>query len=392
MQRRIHLAVAATAAFLGLGSSLALSAQTAPAPSTPAQATTAGQPNARFEGQANVNEVLLDVLVTDKGGNVIVGLNKGDFVVKENGKPVDLTGLTFYSNRHYLEEAKDLTAKTGLEIDRVPESRYFVLFFDDQKQSSVNSPVLLSQQVQAGIQAKKWVSQNLLPNDFVAVASYDFKLKIQQDFTHDTRLLEAAIDAAIQGKDTEGNWPSRIAAQGDGPSLLANLPRGNNLRDQTPRIYDGIRLLADAAGHTTGRKNLILFTHGFGLINDYGQYIPDVRFYPPMMHALNHNNVAVYALDLVPAGISHPLSNAMNQLALETGGEYYFDFTNFMTPLQKVSKENNGYYLLSYGATHATDKAGFQKVTVETTNPEFKVKAREGYQYGKTDAEGRTSR
>ncbi len=388
MQRRIRPAFVAVATFLSLGSSLALSArQQSPPPAQPAD-----QPSARFQGQANVNEVLLDVLVTDKKGNVIVGLNKNDFVVKENGKPVDLTGVTFYSNRHYLEESKDLTAKTGLDIDRVPESRYFILFFDDQKQSSVNSPVLLSQQVQAGIQAKKWVSQNLLPNDYVAIASYDFKLKIQQDFTHDTRALEAAIDAAIQGRDTEGNWPSRIAAQADGPSLLANLPRGNDLRDRTPRIYDGIRLLADAAGHTTGRKNLVLFTHGFGTINNFGQYIPDVRFYPPMMHALNHNNVAVYALDLVPAGITHPLANAMNQLALETGGEYYFDFTNFLTPLRQVSKENNGYYLLSYGATHAADKGGFQKVTVETTNPEFKVKAREGYEYGKTDAEGRASR
>jgi len=386
MQRQIRMAFAA-AAFLSLGPSLALAAQ--PAPQPPAD-----QPGARFQGQTNVNEVLLDVLVTGKRGNVIVGLNKNDFVVKENGKPVDLTGLTFYSNRRYLE-AKDLSAKTGLDLDRVPENRYFILFFDDQKQSSVASPVLLSQQVQAGIQAKKWVSENLLPNDYVAIASYDYKLKIQQDFTHDTRSLAAAIDAAVQGKDTEGNWPSRIAAaqaQALSPSLLANLPRGNDLRDQTTRIYDGIRLLADAAGRTTGRKNLILFTHGFGRINNFGQYEPDVRFYPPMMHALNANNVAVYALDLVPAGINHPLANAMNQLALETGGEYYFNFTNFLSPLKEVTKENNGYYLLSYGATHQADKSGFQKVTVETTNPEFKVKSREGYEYGKTDAEGRASR
>ena len=387
MPRPIRMAFAAAAALLSLGSSLALAAQSAPQP--------ADQPGTRFQGQTNVNEVLLDVLVTDKNGNVIVGLNKGDFVVKENGKPVDLTGVTFYSNRRYLEQAKDLTAKTGLDIDQVPENRYFILFFDDQKQSAVNSPVLLSQQVQAGIQAKRWVQENLLPNDYVAVASYDFKLKIQQDFTRDTRALTDAIDAAVQGKDTEGNWPSRIAAaqaQALSPSLLANLPRGNGLRDETPRIYDGIRLLADAAGHITGRKNLVLFTHGFGTINNYGQYIPDVRFYPPMMHALNQNNVAVYALDLVPAGVDHPLANAMNQLALETGGEYYFNFTNFQTPLKQVAKENNGYYLLSYTATHGAAESGFQKVTVATTNPEFKVKAREGYQYGKTDAQGRTSR
>jgi len=374
MQRRIHLAFAACAALLSLGSSLS-----AQAPNQPG----ADQPSARFQGQTNVNEVLLDVLVTDKSGNVIVGLNKSDFVVKENGKPVDLTGITFYSNRPFLE-SKDLTAKTGLEIDKVPENRYFILFFDDQKQAAATSPVLLSQQVQAGIQAKKWIAENLLPNDWVAVASYDYKLKIQQDFTRDTRALQSAIDDAIRGKETEGNWPSRLAYV-NGPSLLVNLPRGNELRDRTPRIYDGIRLVAEAGGRITGRKNLVLFTHGFGRINNFGQYEPDVRFYPPMMHALNASNVAVYALDLVPAGIIHPLANAMNQLAQETGGEYYFDFTNFGTPLKEVAKENNGYYLLSYAATHPLDKTGFQKVTVQTTNPEFKVKAREGYEYGRTD-------
>src|SRR3954463_4837274 len=71
MQRQIRMAIAA-AAFLSLGASLALAAQ--PAPQPPAD-----QPGARFQGQTNVNEVLLDVLVTDKRGNVIVGLNKNDF-------------------------------------------------------------------------------------------------------------------------------------------------------------------------------------------------------------------------------------------------------------------------------------------------------------------------
>ena len=56
----------------------------------------------------NVNEVLLDVLVTDAKGNVIVGLDKGDFVVKDNGRPVELTGVTFYSNRHPVDSSPAL--------------------------------------------------------------------------------------------------------------------------------------------------------------------------------------------------------------------------------------------------------------------------------------------
>ena len=36
-----------------------------------------------------------------------------------------------------------------------------------------------------------------------------------------------------------------------------------------------------------------------------------------------------------------------------------------------VGEENGGYYLLSYRSEHPTGKAGFQKVQVTSTNPEF---------------------
>jgi len=361
----------------------ALAAALSLAPLAQAQGTEEKQTAPRFQGEANVNEVLMDVLVTDAKGNVIVGLDKSDFVIKENGKPVDLTGVTFYSNRRFLQSA-DALKKKGIDIDKVPENRYFILFFDDQKNANADSPGLLGQQIEAGRRAKEWVRKDLLANDYVAVVSYDYKLKVHQDFTRDRAALEEAVGDAVQGKDNETNWPSRVKqaqAQG-GPSLLASLPQGNTLRDKTATIYDGVRELADASRGIVGRKNLILFTTGFGRVTNFGQYTPDPRYYPPMMQALNASNVAVYTIDLVPSGTHHTLSNAMNQLSDETGGQYLFNFTNFLTPLNRVEQENNGYYLLSYQATHPGEKAGFQKVEVKTTNPEFKVRVRQGYKYG----------
>jgi len=367
----------------------ALAAALSLAPLAQAQGSEEKQPP-RFQGEANVNEVLLDVLVTDAKGNVIVGLDKGDFVVKENGKPVDLTGVTFYSNRRFLE-GSEVLKKKGIDIDRVPENRYFILFFDDQKNANADSPGLLSQEIEAGRRAREWVAKDLLANDYVAVVSYDYKLKIHQDFTRDRAALEQAVRDAVQAKDTETNWPSRIekVTKEGGPSLLVSLPRGTDLRDKTGTIYDAIRQLADASRGITGRKNLILFTTGFGRITNFGQYLPDPRYYPPMMQALNAANVAAYSIDLVLPGTQHPLSNAMNQLADDTGGQYLFNFTNFLTPLKRVEQENNGYYLLSYQATHPGEKAGFQKVEIKATNPEFKVRVRQGYKYGAPDSASR---
>ena len=50
-----------------------------------------------------MTEVLLDVLVTDAAGNVVVGLGPRDFVVEEDGRRVDVASATFYGSAELLE-------------------------------------------------------------------------------------------------------------------------------------------------------------------------------------------------------------------------------------------------------------------------------------------------
>src|SRR3954469_4520634 len=346
-----------------------------------ARAQEAEKPQAEFQGKVNVNEVLLDVLVTDAKGNVIVGLDKNDFTVKENGKPVALTGVTFYSNRKLLETSPKL-AKQGVTTDQATDDRYFVLFFHDQKETAQEAPQLIANQLEAGKRARGWVDAELLPNDWVAVVSYDTRLKVQQDFTHDRRALVAAIADAMEAKDPEGNFPSRI--NGKGPSLLAGLPKGSELRDRTPNIYEAMQQVARAAGNIRGRKNLLLFTYGLpGRENPFGSFVPDDRYFKPTVRILNNNNVAVYSLDLTSPAVDHTLSDSLNLLSKDTGGRYFFNVTNYSTPLDQVAKENNGYYLLSYESNQPAGKSGFQDVEVKTTNSELRLKSRKGYEYGK---------
>ncbi|MEP7013273.1 MAG: VWA domain-containing protein [Acidobacteriota bacterium] len=345
-------------------------------------------PAAQFEGRVDVREVLLDVLVTDRQGNVIVGLEPKDFRVTENGKPVDLAGLSFYSNRKFLGSTAE-AAKRAIAADAPLENRYFILLFNDVRMLAIDAPSLLSQQLQAARKAQEWF-KGLLPNDWVAVATFDTKLKIHTDFTRDRRTLDAAIAEVVGGKDPETEWPSRVGNGATGasaaPSLLAHLPQGKALRDKTVDIYDAMTVLSNAAEPITGRKNLLLFSIGFGRISEFGQYLPDTQHYKPAQQALNDANVAVYTIDLWPAGTDHTLSSGLNLLASDTGGTYLFNFVNFATPLQKILEENNGYYLLAYKSERPAGAEGFQKVEVKLVNPEFKVKAREGYSYGKRGA------
>jgi len=363
---------------------LVLAAALCLAPALAAQESQEQPPQGQFEGRVDVTEVLLDVLVTDRRGNVIVGLGPDDFKISEDGKLVDVTGVTFYSNRRLLD-SPDVIKNRATNIDQVPEDRFFILFFEDQKSASAEAPQLLTNQMDAVQRARDWVRKDLLLNDWVAVVSYDQKLKVQQDFTRDRKALVEAINDAMKGKDREGNWPSRVKAEGDAPSLYAGLPRGNELRDKTTNVYDALHMIAGAAGKVRGRKNLLLFTNGLpGRIDTFGQALPDPRYYDETAHALNDNNVAVYPIDLTSAGNQHTLSDSLNLLAADTGGRYFYNFANFSTPLQQVAQENSGYYLISFRSEKPAGKSGFQEVEVKTNSPEFRVRARKGYEYGES--------
>lgn len=335
-----------------------------------------------FGEQVTVSEVLLDVLVTDRDGNVIIGLTPDDFIVEEDGKPVDVGSVTFYSNRRLLDEPATL-GEAASNLDTVPKSRYFVLFFQEQQQANADVPGLglLQRQLKAARDSREWVKKEKLLDDYVAVVSYDVKLKVHQDFTQDESAALRAIQGATTGKDPGANWPSRLPQAGE-VSLKANLPSGNELSQQTRTIYAALTVLADATESIVGRKNLLLFGTGFGETSDFGLYRTDRRYMPKTIQTLNDNNVAVYAIDLVPNEVEYDLSDALNELATGTGGRYFAKFVSFTTPLRRVATENSGYYLLSYRSTHAAGESGYQKVTVKLKNREFRVQAREGYLFG----------
>lgn len=339
------------------------------------------EPAAQFEEELQVSEVLLDVIVTDQDGDVIVGLGPDDFIVEEDGERVDVESVTFYSSSRMEPETARRMSDAGVEVDPVPEDRYFIVFFDDQRKHQADVRVnLVQEQMRAGRDAGEWVRNHLAPADWVAVVGYDRSLKVYTDFTRDRRRIVDAIQKASTGKRGLGNWPSRQKSAG--PSLLDDLPQGKALSRATPRIYSALRLVAEAAGDVRGRKNLMYFGIGFGRLNEFGQYQSDQRYYPDMMRALNDNNVAVYTLDVTPQGFSHPFEDALSELATDTGGRYFPFFTSFTTPLREAAQETGGYYLLSYRSRHPAQDQGFQKVSVDTKNPQFKVRARQGYEYG----------
>lgn len=348
------------------------------------------QTEGEFRGEIEVSEVALDVLVTDTQGNAILGLEPKDFKITDGDAEVEITSATFYSNRVFVDSG--LAAdRLGVSPTDVPVDRYFILFFHDQRGID---PTLVRDLSEAVVWAQKWVQNELLPSDWVAVLSYDVKLKVHSDFTGDTDVLLEALTGVSKGRDPGANWPSRQkSGENAGPSLTKNLPQGKDLNKQTRRmVYSGLKTTAEAAGYITGRKNLMFFSVGFGRVSDVGTYQADKRYYPPMMESLNDNNVAVYAISLKKNLANEStaeglFNNGLSLLANDTDGQYYFNFANFRDPMAEVVRDNNGYYLVTYKASIQPDSEkarkkateDFREVEVKIDNPDFVVRARKGY-------------
>ncbi len=329
-----------------------------------------------FDEEIDITEVLLDVVVTDRRGNPVVGLGKDDFLVEENGHEMALTGADFYTTR-YRDDP------TGPGTSAIPASRYFIFFFHDVRAVANRFNRLTRRQSDAARQSRRWVQENMQPSDWVAVAGFGGRLKVFHDFTQDREALFQALLEAERSRDPEKSRWTREPAGAGAPSLLRELPTSQKANKKTREIHTALRRLAEASGHVAGRKTLLYFGIGFGDVEVLDRSaVPDRRRYPALERALNDANVAVYPIDLTAQGSRHSQSAFLNTLATDTGGVYYRNFVSFARPLRSIARENTAYYLLSYRSGHPSGERGYQRVRVRARTPGLVVRAQRGYRYG----------
>lgn len=352
---------------------LAMALLLAPSPLKAQDAST----ETSFEDTVDVREILLDVLVTDDDGNVIIGLQADDFVVEDGGQVVPVESVSFYSNRHFLgllEGETEAPAAATEEGSLPPEDRYFVLLFDQPVLGGPGDGRLAVQMRQAGKHAFRWVVEELLPNDHVAVASYDSELRLHQDFTRDRQRITRAVERAAKGQPPEDQWKSRTPRPEEGISLAPLAAAKSEAED----VFATLEELALGLGSLRGRKNVILFAVDFPR---GGTPAKREENFDLAIQALNDSNVAVYTISVSQRGREYSL----DRLASETGGDHAFRFQDFLDPLRRIGRENSGYYLLSFksrGEAPVGNADDYREVSVATTNPEFRVRSRSGYRAG----------
>ena len=345
----------------------------------PAAAPAPAPADISLNERIRVAEVLLDVLVTDRKGNVIDDLSSGDFAVLHKGEEQEVVSASFYGG------PSELASPGGGGTTRT--DRYFILMFHDQR---LQAPALSGPQMDNARWLKRWIEEELQPNDQVAVFAYQARLKFYLDFSRDREKILAAVDAASRGKRDLDRWVTRSEPEFDpnSPSLGANLPTGKELARRSRKLQEGLELLGFAAEGIAGRKNLVMFSLGFGEVGQFGSYTPDTRYYPPMREALNAGNVAVYTIDTMGsrgrAIGSGSLNDSLSLISNDTGGHYYANFTNVMTPMRQVAEENQGYYLLSFRSEYEAGTGGYRNIKVKVREGKYRVRSRTGFRYGES--------
>ena len=326
-----------------------------------------------FNEQIDVNAVLLDVIVTDKKGNHILGLGPDDFIVKENGVRQTIDSVDYFTNRRLLQQREE---QAPFKVERVHEDRYFIFFFDKPS----NPAVLFDQLTLARQAVKTFIKDEMKEMDRIAIVGHDVRLKVYSDFTNDKQQLTRALNEVSRFGPGLTKAPA-----GDGPSILRNLQTFDFVGD-TGTVYEALDVLADSVRSIRARKNLVLFSPG---IADREEHVfaemlsSRSRYLDPALESLNAANTTVYGVQLQRNADMAPLFHQrLDELSESTGGRYFRLNVSFNPALEQIEHTNNGYYLLTYRSPHARGEKGFQKVEVELKNREFRVVARPGFSFG----------
>jgi VWFA-related protein len=386
-----------------LGGAVALAQQPPPQPQ---------QPTFRVQ----VDYVEVDVVVTDRNGNLVRDLKKEDFQVLEDGKAQAINTFTFV-NIPVERADRPLFASSPIEPDvksneRPFEGRVYVMVIDD-----LHTRFGRSQRVKSA--AKQFIERRLGANDVMAVVHTAGATENSQEFTSNKRLLLAAVDktsgrkldSATANKTNEYYRTRETRGAGDALNDPEDQERAFNARN----TLNTLKNVADWFASVRGRRKTILFVSE-GIDYDITDLIPGqgsthysatdiIETTRDVIAAATRSNVSIYGID--PRGLTdlgdesieigafpddtslgigqgsmfkelQMSQDSLRTLSEETGGFAVVNKNDYSTAYDRIVEDNSSYYVLAYyppdprpGREH--------KIDVRVTRPGVQVRARKAY-------------
>jgi VWFA-related protein len=401
MKSRVNLAV-----LLVVLSGIALTGQ------TPAPAPQSQQPTFKLR----VDYVEVDVVASDRQGNLIRDLKKEDFQVLEDGKPQAIT--TFSLVDIPIERYdRPLFATAPIEPDvksneRPFDGRVYVMVIDD-----LHTRFGRGQRVK--IAARQFIERRLGANDLMAIVHTAGATDANQEFTTNKRLLLASVDktqgrrldSATANKTTEFYRTRDLRQAGDPLNDPDDAERAFNARN----TLDTLKNVAEWFSSVRGRRKSILLVSE-GIDYDIHDVIPGtgsnhlgasmvLDATRDVIAAATRSNVSIYGIDprgltdlgdesieiqafpddttlgVGPGSLRNELQLSQDSLRVlsdETGGFAIVNRNDVAGGFERIVADNSSYYVLAYyppdprpGRNH--------RIQVRVTRPGVTVRARKGY-------------
>jgi VWFA-related protein len=402
----VLLFAAGAASVLGAGQPPAAPQQQPPPPPQ------AQQPTFKLR----VDYVEVDVVVTDRDGNLVRDLKKEDFQVIEDGKQQTIN--TFSLVDIPIERAdRPLFQPDPIEPDvrsneRPFDGRVYVMVIDD-----LHTNFGRSQRVKAA--AKQFIERRLGANDLMAIVHTAGPTEWNQEFTSNKRLLLAAVDRT-QGRKlrsatanrTEEYYRTRDFRQTVDP---INDPEDAERAFNARNTLITLKNVADWFASVRGRRKTILFISE-GIDYDINDIIPNtgsthssastiIDATRDAVAAATRANVSIYGID--PRGLTNlgddtieigsfpddtslgiGTTSMQNELRLsqdslrvlsdETGGFAVVNQNDFSTAYDRIVRDNSSYYVLAYYPPDSRP-GRVHRIDVRVSRPGLVVRARKAY-------------
>jgi len=234
-----------------------------------------------LEYEVEVVLIEIPVYVIDKQGNAVLDLKREDFVLYENGKKQKIEHFNLIQN----DSPEIITLAQSYPAAR----RQFFLLFD----LTFSSPKGILRAREAGL---KFIKENILPHDLVAVATSSVLSGIQilSNFTNDKAQLENAVESLglvatrqvakgpvgflfspvtpSQMQPTRGEISEKakgtLEALEDQLINLIEQMRKARWEDYKGYVQDyvgALKSLGQTLNIIKGRKHLVLFSEGFDI-------------------------------------------------------------------------------------------------------------------------------
>jgi len=291
-----------------------------PQSATPDQQPTAQEPPGNDPGmfvfRKQIQEVVLHATVVDQEHHLVTGLDRSAFTVYEQATPQTITSF----------RREDIPVEMGIVVDNSGSMR--------DKRGQVNQAVL-----------------NLIrasnPEDQIFVVNFGLKPYLDQDFTSDVNLLQAALH--------------QVSAKGSTALYDAILASAVHL-EHNPRLSKKVLLVI-----TDGQDNMSQET-----LQEAARRLEQA------------NGPTLYAIGLTGSGLQGTGREALQRLAAGTGGVAYFpdslDQVDNIT--RTVAKDIRSQYIIAYKPRNQNGKPDYQSLRVEANAPGYgklTVRARSGY-------------